>query len=54
MGINYVNDHIDADPELVDLVKRQERITGKKARVQYKKLSKEEFEAKYGANTWQN
>jgi len=33
MGINYVNETIDDDPELVNLVKRQERITGKKARV---------------------
>ena len=48
MGINYVNETIDHDPELLDIIKRQERITGKKARVQYPKLSKEDFEAKYG------
>jgi len=48
MGINYVNDHIDEEPELLSIIERQEKISGFKARVQHAKLSKAEFEVRYG------
>ena len=43
-----MNEHIDQDPELLDLIKRQERLAGYTARVQYDKLSEADFELKYG------
>ena len=43
-----MNETIDKDPELLDLIKRQQKLAGFTARVQYDKLSEADFELKYG------